>query len=427
MPSPLNLRARLRSLFGKGSVPQVITSDEDALKEFSDELTKAMHLLAGGREECKKIYKWMKDNPEIDEVFAHTTKRSELSFLIQETSFARVIRRYEKELGLEPRVLGNQEIQNVLDGGRHIRAIRKEAGSDEIHFAYTMGNSTRDRIIPELLCFFPGAKTCGTVLNSVSTCLIDGKITAPRSGEIREIYGVLGNRGQIPIRLRLVEEDTLDYSYEHWTTGIPKSDKYPLILVDIPDVGGYFACEDECDDQIKAVFPQELLSDEVTSVVRLETNANELPLTPDGPSRCIEYLRELMDSDEKERLTRGTWMVLAVMEDWMNPESWDESDEEIIKDNFSLLKDCSYLKGLREWVAERLDQGNSSSDINEEWLIAPVDDYIFESQDELLNQVQWELICILVNDTLEAVTSKTKLDEMLQRADAFKAIREDND
>ncbi|WP_415399534.1 hypothetical protein [Synechococcus sp. W4D4] len=60
-------------------------------------------------------------------------------------------------------------------------------------------------------------------------------------------------------------------------------------------------------------------------------------------------------------------------------------------------------------------------------LIAPVDGYIFESQDELLNQVQWELICVLVNDTLEAVTSKTKLDEMLQRADAFKAIREDHD
>ena len=424
MASPLNLRARLRSLFGKGSVPQVITSDEQALEVFGDELTKAWHLLAGGREECKTIFKWMKENPEIDEVFAHTRKRSELSYLIQETSFARVIRRYEKELGLEPRVLGNPEIQDILDNDRHIRAIRKEAGSDEIHFAYTMGNSTRDRIIPELLCFYPGAQTCGTVLNSVSRYLIDGEITAPRQGEILEIYGVLGNRGQIPIRLRLIEGDTLDYSHKNWTTGIPKSDKYPLMLVDIPDVGGYFAFEDECDDRIKAVFPQELLSDEVTSVVRLETNANELPLTPDGPSRCIEYLRELMDSDEDKRLTRGTWMVLAVMEDWMNPDSWDESDEEIIKDNFSLLKDCSYLKGLREWVAERLDQGNSSSDINEEWLIAPVDDYIFESQDELLSQIQWELICVLVNDTLEAVTSKTKLDEMLQRADAFKAIRE---
>ena len=33
----------------------------------------------------------------------------------------------------------------------------------------------------------------------------------------------------------------------------------------------------------------------------------------------------------------------------------------------------------------------------------------------------WELICVLFNDTLEAVTSKTKLDEMFQRADAFKA------
>ena len=39
----------------------------------------------------------------------------------------------------------------------------------------------------------------------------------------------------------------------------------------------------------------------------------------------------------------------------------------------------------------------------------------------------WELICVLFNDTLEAVTSKTKLDEMFQRADAFKATGTDHD
>jgi len=431
MPSPLNLRARLRALLGKGSVPHVVTSDEEALKELSDELTKAMHLLAGGQEECKKIYKWMKDNPEIDEVFAHTTKRSELSFLIQETSFARVIRRYEKELGLEPRVLGNQEIQNVLDGGRHIRAIRKEAGSDEIHFAYTMGNSTRDKIVPELLCFFPGAKTCGYVLNVVSDLLIEGKIAAPREGEIREIEGVIGNRGQIPVRLRLLEGGILDYSHEHWTTGVPKADKYPVLLVDIPDMKGYFSFEDECDDIVKSVFPSELLTDEVTSFVRLEIPSSDLPLTADSSSRCVRYLRQLLDSrsvDKPEQeMTDGTWKMLCYMEEWLDPDSWEDDDETIISDNRIMLRQCSYQRGAKEWLFDRLDQGNTTADVDEEWSIESSsgsqqgsdDSRMFKSKEDLISQIQWDLIAQIADHTLETVTDKQKLEEMLRLAEVY--------
>ena len=61
MPSPLNLRARLRALFGRDAVPKAY-SKEQYIQAFSDELTKAMHLLAGGREECKKIYKDQQDS-----------------------------------------------------------------------------------------------------------------------------------------------------------------------------------------------------------------------------------------------------------------------------------------------------------------------------------------------------------------------------
>ena len=45
MPSPLNLRARLRALFGRGTVPKA-NSEEQDIQAFSDELTKVMHLLA---------------------------------------------------------------------------------------------------------------------------------------------------------------------------------------------------------------------------------------------------------------------------------------------------------------------------------------------------------------------------------------------
>ena len=429
MPSPLNLRARLRALFGRDSLAQKITSDEQALEFFSDELTKACHLLAGGREECKKIFKWMKDNPEIDEVFANTKKRSELSFLIQEMAFSRIIRRYEKELGLEPRVLGNQEIQHILDHGRHIRAIRKEAGGEEIHYAYTMGNSTRDLIVPELICFFPGAKTCSYVLDQVSNLLIDGSISTPASGEVIEINGVLGTRRQIPVRLRLLDGDMRDYAKENWATGIPKPDKYPLLLVDVPDVQGYYPCEEECLGQIKDGYPSELLTSEVTRIQCLDPLETDLPLTPDSSSICLRYLRDILShgtsDDSGDEMTDGTWVTLTNMEDWLSPESWDETDEQIIKDNWRLLTQCSYAKGAREWVLERLDPGNSSEDISEEWSLPCADssdpDYepLFQSQEDLLEQIQWNLITVAADKTLDAVTDREKLDQMLQWAKQY--------
>lgn len=423
MPSPLNLRARLRALFGRDAVPKAY-SEEQYIQAFSGELTKAMHLLAGGREECKKIYKWMKDNPEIDEVFAKTKKRSELSFLIQETAFAHIIRRYEKEVGLEPRVLGNQEIQYILDHGRHIRAIRKEAGGDEIHYAYTMGNSTRDLIVPELICFFPGAKTCNYVLNQVSNLLIDSTISTPAPGEVIEINGVLGTKRQIPVRIRLLDGDIRDYAKGNWATGIPKPNKYPLLLVDVPDVQGYYPCEESCLGKVKDGYPSELLSLEVTRIQNLDPLESDLPLTPDSSSICLRYLRDILShgtsDDSDDEMTDGTWVTLTNMEDWLNPESWDETDEQIIKDNWRLLTQCSYVKGAKEWVLERLDPGNSSEDISEEWSLPCGDssdpDYepLFQSQEELLEQIQWNLITVAADKTLDAVSNREKLDQMLQ-------------
>ena len=37
-----------------------------------------------------------------------------------------------------------------------------------------------------------------------------------------------------------------------------------------------------------------------------------------------------MDSDKEERLSRGTWIDLAAMEDWINPESWRGRKKELV-------------------------------------------------------------------------------------------------
>ena len=55
-------------------------------------LTDSYHELAGGADECKQIFAWMKENPGIREVAEHAKGfEGSFSFLIQETRFALVI------------------------------------------------------------------------------------------------------------------------------------------------------------------------------------------------------------------------------------------------------------------------------------------------------------------------------------------------
>ena len=79
-------------------------SKDEELELLNNTLTESYYSLAGGQEEFKKISSWMLANPNVEEVQAHAKPiPGGFSFLIQETRFARVIRRYEAENSLPKR------------------------------------------------------------------------------------------------------------------------------------------------------------------------------------------------------------------------------------------------------------------------------------------------------------------------------------
>ena len=66
-------------------------------------------------------------------------------------------------------------------------------------------------------------------------------------------------------------------------------------------------------------------------------------------------------------------------------------------------------------------------DVEEDWNVllsgdidSKTDDPpIFQSREEVIGQIQWNLLCQIADHTLETVTNKEKLDEMLKLAEEY--------
>ncbi len=218
-------------------------SDEDILAAANKFLIETFNQLSGGPEEFQKIYRWMQKNKDIEEVAAFNKScRQNTCFLVNETRFAQAIRRYEEENKLAKRILGDEEISLIIEQGRCIRVIKDDSSENSL-YAYTMGNCTSDPSIPEFIAFYPGEKTCVNILNLLSKLYKEEVVKPILPGEVKQVIGLLGDHSQIPIRIRLLEDEERDLVCEKWYTAIPSDDRYPLVLVDIPDTAGYFAWE----------------------------------------------------------------------------------------------------------------------------------------------------------------------------------------
>ena len=161
MPTKFRLRQRLqmlfKSLFKKRSKPAMSSSNDEVLDDFNSIFEKACISMAGGEEEYKKINAWMREHPAIEEIVLFKKERSALSFLVLETQYARIIRRYEEELKLHPRPLGDIDIERTIEYGRRVCLVnyKKDTG---LRHAYTVGNSTHE-LNTRVSRFYPGDKT----------------------------------------------------------------------------------------------------------------------------------------------------------------------------------------------------------------------------------------------------------------------------
>ena len=232
-------------------------------KRINESLTNDFHDLVGGHGEYLKLIDWQKNSSNINEVKdfkASLRTNSELKMLF---ALAKMAYKYDEIMGYERRQLNNNLINTILKDKRSIAAIANEENPDTefsdgekekvCKFAYTIGNCLQDPAVPELLTFYPHRRTIGHILNSVSDYLLNEIIKPLGNDEIREITGLLGQYGQMPIRIRLLNKYELEKSQDTWTTQVPLSSE--VILVDIPDIYGYFPNEKDCKQNIKDNVP----------------------------------------------------------------------------------------------------------------------------------------------------------------------------
>ncbi len=225
-------------------------NEED--KEFTtiEEITS--HI--GGINEYNILRDWVANScPEEELENWNKAINPDSSALIIKTYLARLAHKYDSSHGLEKRDIDDEVIDNILKEKRYIAAIINEEdpyfenamgqkGSIN-NFAYTIGNCTQDPPVPELLTFFPYEGTILLALNVLSECLINGTIKSIKDNEAIEIFGIIGAGGKIPIRIRMIDKEEIKEVHERFTTQVPSNQ--PIILVDIPDVNGYFPDDKE--------------------------------------------------------------------------------------------------------------------------------------------------------------------------------------
>lgn len=425
MASPFKVRQRVLSywkwfkqiIFNKST-----SSTTNPSESLASELAPYCQL-AGSFSELNAILEWARANPEIKEVSDYATPNiGTFSSLLHETNFARMIRRYELENKLDKRVLGDEEINGILEGGFSLRVVSDD-DSSEFAFAYTVGNSTQTPPIPELLSFYPSINTVEYILNYMTDLFIKDAIKPLQSGEIREIHGLINP----PVRVWLMEGDDRKTACEKWTTIIPEDSFYPLLFVDIPDTNGYYFWESECKDDVKRNYPDSMAKTGNSSVQYLPFNSVNLPCSADAASLCIRAARNGVQNTEEENgreLNKGTLLVLLNMESWADPTTWVQDDQEIIEDNYRLLVGCSFDKGAREWVNDELfNRGHDPHEIAFDWSLPKpdgpasnpqLDEIGFEEHysnfEELLNDIQWDIVTTAIIIALQNCNDSETVD-----------------
>ena len=122
-----------------------------------------------------------------------------------------------------------------------------------------------------------------------------------------------------------------------------------------------------------------------------------------------------------KQLSHATWITLCNIERECNPNTWDDDDDdEFIDTFFDWLSHCSYIKGAKEWVREKLD--DDPREVAYEWGLPKPDEErdsddrefegYFTSKEELLNNIDWAVVSFVAKNSLKDCTDKETVDQM---------------
>ena len=287
-----------------------MNEDKELEKEI-EEITS--HI--GGINEFNILRDWVANScPEEELENWNKAINPDSSALIIKTYLARLAHKYDSSNGIEKRAIDDPVIDNILKEKRHIAAIINEEDPYYFNqngeklsvnkFAYTIGNCTQDPPLPELLTFYPLEGSILLALNVLSECLINGTIKPLKENEAIEIFGILGQYGDMPIRIRLIDKEEIKEVHERFTTQVPSNQ--PIILVDIPDINGYFPedkefIEDENNERYLKNIPKWIktsYSDKTISILVID----------------LESLKEITDEEflnKKAKLKVDKYMPLV--------------------------------------------------------------------------------------------------------------------
>ena len=286
-------------------------NEED--KEFEKHLEEITSHI-GGINEFNILQDWVLNSCPKEESENWSKAIESGSYLIIQTYLAKIAHKYDSSNGIEKRAINDDVIAQILKEKRQIAFITNKEDPYTINqkgeklsvaeFAYTIGNCTQDPPLPELLTFYPLEGSIMRSLNVLSDCLINGTIKSIKENEAIEIFGILGANGKIPIRIRMIDKEEIKEVYEQFTTQVPSN--HPIILVDIPDINGYFPedkefIEDEKNEKYLKNIPKWIktsYSDKTISILVID----------------LESLKEITDEEflnKKAKLKVDKYMPLV--------------------------------------------------------------------------------------------------------------------
>ena len=371
--------------------------------------------LLGSDEHCKKLYEWLGSEhlteKTIQLVEYHNECRREGFGRRIMISFGLLFREYEKENGLSPikfNPVFNIDFQNMIDCGRSIAAIVDEPheynseGDLKYDFFYTIGNDDHPVRVPEILTFWPYANSSGDLLNKISVMLISGHIKPLHPGESREITGLLGMCGEMPIRLELLSKDGLLISNEKWTCQLREST--PVLLLTLPDLNGNFPGSEEY--RHNTFYPANIINNSSSSQLLIPPQRTDwLPLHVGGFAIELRYIVALLNGDEESRLSDASSYALREASLFVQVDDYEDMGDawDPVVHEWGCFCELGTKRKLEDWLIATLDEFDDE-ELFKFFEIGSVEDVEVKYKDKrsFVDDIEFEVVLSVIRNAYKS-------------------------
>ena len=202
---------------------------------------------------------------------------------------------------------------------------------------------------------------------------------------------MLGQHGEVPFRLKLLSLEEQNKANDVYTCQIHKNT--PVILVDIPDLQGYFANDESCDPYVKNKIPNQFrLTNHTTEQAFPLTN---LPVSVNAFYQAL-YVKTLMFKWDKEvNMSFATFTTLWNILMDADPEQ-SENDQHYFSEMIEFVKQTTNADSLKGWVQNYIDETKLDGSLDDTWDIGYNESSRYKNESSFLLDVDWEMTMYLI-------------------------------